>query len=172
MKILVSSCLLGENVRYNGFNSLITQNNKLSLSNKDLFKKLLKEHEIISFCPEISGGLSTPREAVERNKNGKFLTKTGFDNTKEFLKGAKDCLALCQKEGIKIALLKAKSPSCGNEKVYDGTFTNTLINGSGICAKTLLQNGIKVFNETQIQQLYKYINSHKSSNNSASTLSI
>ncbi len=156
IKITISSCLLGENVRYDGFNSYILDNKKISTCNKALFKKILNKCEVFSFCPEVAGGLPTPRDPVEMHK-GKYLTNKGKDQTKEFLNGAIECLKFCQKNDIKIALLKAKSPSCGNERIYDGTFTNTLKQGSGACAKILLKNNIKVFNENQLQQLDEYI---------------
>lgn len=159
VKILISSCLMGENVRYDGFNSSVLSNDKFSVSTKKIFANLLDKHEVFSFCPEVSAGLSTPRMPVEIFKTSplKLLDKNGKDMTESFIKGAKNCLDLCKKEGIKVALLKAKSPSCGNEKTYDGTFTNTLIDGSGVCAGLLLKNGIKVFNENQMQEFMQFV---------------
>ncbi len=141
MKILVSSCLLGQNVRYDA------SSNKV-----DSLDVILQNHEVFAFCPEIEGGLLTPRDPAEI-KGTKVLSKNGLDLTKEFEKGALNALHLCKKNNISLALLKAKSPSCGNIKIYDGNFTNTLINGSGICAKLLIQNGIKVFNELELELL-------------------
>lgn len=160
MKILISSCLLGENVRYDGLNSDIMRNDKLTFSQKEAFRKMLKNHEIFPFCPEVSSGLTVPREPVEITclKPLKLVTKDKTDKTSYFINGAKNCLDLCKKEGIKVALLKTKSPSCGNEKIYDGTFSNILINGVGITAQMLLHNGIKVFNETQLHELNDFIN--------------
>lgn len=150
MKILVSSCLLGENVRYDG------TNNKIS---SKLFELILNNNEIFSFCPEVEGGLQTPRVPAEV-VNTRVLTKEGIDVTNFFIKGAKQALALCKKEGITVALLKAKSPSCGNSKIYDGSFSSLLIKGSGITTKLLNQNGIKVFNEEELESLNKLLNHH------------
>ncbi len=137
-KILISACLLGVNCKYNGQN-----NYKEDLLNK------LKDKELIPFCPEIVGGLQTPREPSEII-NDKVMNKKGIDVTENYQRGAKEALALCQRLNIKKALLKAKSPSCGSGKIYDGTFTSTLISGDGITAKLLKENGIIVLNENDI----------------------
>lgn len=163
MKILISSCLLGEDVRYDGANSSIAYNPKFSFSQKELFMDILCENEIYSFCPEVSGGLSTPREPAEItsiNKPFKVETKEGVDVTISFLIGAKNALELCKSEGIEVALLKAKSPSCGNTEIYDGTFSTNLIEGQGLTAKLLIENGIKVFNEKELKKLNQYINTN------------
>ena len=164
MKILVSSCLLGEDVRYDGNNSSIAFNPKFSFSLKELFMDILCENEIYSFCPEVSGGLGIPRTSAEIVKNEKpFIVKdeNGLDVTINFLLGAKKALDVCKEENIKVALLKANSPSCGNIKIYDGTFTNNLIDGQGLTARLLKENGIEVFNETQLKELSKFIKTNK-----------
>ncbi|RXI42934.1 hypothetical protein CRU99_08645 [Malaciobacter mytili] len=153
MKILVSSCLLGENVRYDSKNSIY------SIEDLQLFNKIILENKVFSICPEISGGLLTPREPAEIIKN-QVLTKTNENVTKEFIKGSIDSLNLCKKENIKVALLKAKSPSCGNNKIYDGTFSGILVDGMGITAKLLIENNIKVFNEKQLKDLYDFIKNY------------
>lgn len=147
MNILISSCLLGEYVRYDG------SENKCE---DEIFENILKHNKIFSFCPEVEGGLSTPREAAEIHKK-RVLTKKNEDFTKEFILGAKKALDLCKKENIKIAILKSKSPSCGNKLIYNGEFSNTLIKGRGICTSLLEKNGIKVFNENEINQLNTFI---------------
>lgn len=160
MRILVSSCLLGENVRFDGNNSSITFNKKFTFIYKELFMDILAQNEIYSFCPELAGGLKIPRQAAEIKKSVKpFLVKTkeGTDVTINFLLGAKACLDFCKQENIKVALMKSKSPSCGNLEIYDGSFTNTLIKNQGLSAKLLIQNNIKVFNEEQLKDLYKFI---------------
>lgn len=160
MKILVSSCLLGEDVRYDGDNSSVAYNPKFTFSIKELFMDILCENEIYSFCPEVAGGLSVPRvqaEIVSREKPFKIEDKNGEDVTINFLLGAKKALDLCQEEGIKVALLKSKSPSCGNIQIYDGTFSETLIDSSGMTAKLLSENGITIFNENQLKELNKFI---------------
>ncbi|AXH15083.1 DUF523 domain-containing protein [Malaciobacter mytili] len=153
MKILVSSCLLGENVRYDSKSSIY------SIEDLQLFNKIILENKVFSICPEISGGLLTPREPAEIIKN-QVLTKTNENVTKEFIKGSIDSLNLCKKENIKVALLKAKSPSCGNNKIYDGTFSGILVDGMGITAKLLIENNIKVFNEKQLKDLYDFIKNY------------
>ena len=145
MKILVSSCLLGEDVKYDGGNNSVALNPKVSFSLKELFMDILCENEIYSFCPEVSGGLKTPRtpaEIIKRDKPFIVQTQNGEDVTINFLLGAKKALDLCIEEDIKVALLKANSPSCGNIKTYDGTFSNTLIDGVGLSAKLLKENEI------------------------------
>ena len=164
MKILVSSCLLGEDVKYDGTNSSIALNPKFSFSSKELFMDILCENEIYSFCPEVAGGLPIPRIPAEIVKNDKpFIVKNeeGIDVTMNFLLGAKKALDICKEENIKIALLKANSPSCGNINIYDGTFTNNLTDGQGLTARLLKDNEIEVFNETQLKELAKFIKTNK-----------
>lgn len=164
MKILVSSCLLGEDVRYDGSNSSVAFDPKFSFSLKELFMDILCENEIYSFCPEIEGGLNVPRvpaEIVSSKKPFKIVTKNGDDVTINFLLGAKKALDVCKQEGIKVALLKSNSPSCGNINTYDGTFSGKLIESSGITAKLLIENEITVFNENQLKELKKFIKTNK-----------
>lgn len=164
MKILVSSCLLGEDVRYDGNNSSIAFDPKFPFSLKELFMDILCENEIYSFCPEVAGGLPIPRISAEIVKNDKpFIVKNqeGLDVTINFLLGAKKALDICKEENIKVALLKSKSPSCGNKEIYDGTFSSNLINGQGLTAKLLEENGIEVFNENELKELNKFIKTNK-----------
>ena len=143
MKIMVSACLLGYNVKYDGNNNI----------NSDLIK-FLYNYEVISVCPEVMGGLSIPRIASEI-KNDKVINKEGIDVTKEFNDGAIRTLELAKKNNIKIAILKDGSPSCGNSYIYDGTFMHTKINGLGITAKLLNDNGITVLNENNYKEYFK-----------------
>ncbi|MFI3330017.1 MAG: DUF523 domain-containing protein [bacterium] len=136
VKILVSSCLLGDNCKYNGGNNYCDIESKLS------------NYEIIKFCPEVSGGLSIPRTPAEI-VNDKVITSSGDDVTNEFTLGAIRCLELCKKHNIKKAILKEKSPSCGVNSIYDGTFSNTLIDGLGITTKLLKENGIEVISDIE-----------------------
>lgn len=131
-KILVSACLLGVNCKYNGGNNPSEE-----------VDEFLKNYEIIPICPEIMGGLSTPRVAAEQ-KGEKVITQDGEDVTKQYRKGAEECLFLAQKYNVKKALLKLRSPSCGYGQVYDGTFSHTLINKNGITAQLFLENGIEI----------------------------
>lgn len=131
-KILVSACLLGTNCKYSGGNNY-----------SDEVMEFLKDYEIIPICPEQLGGLPTPRPASEI-VGDKVINIEGNDVTTNYIKGAEETLKIAKMLGIKKALLKAKSPSCGNGKIYDGTFTNTLIEGDGITTKLLKENDIKV----------------------------
>ena len=164
MKILISSCLLGEDVRYDGNNSSIAFNPNVSFSLKELFMDILCDNEIYSFCPEVAGGLGVPRIPAEIVKTDKpFIVQNaeGADVTINFLVGAKKALDVCTQEDIKVALLKANSPSCGNINIYDGTFSNNLIEGQGLTARLLKENGIEVFNETQLKDLKVFIKANK-----------
>ncbi|RXK07811.1 2-thiouracil desulfurase family protein [Halarcobacter bivalviorum] len=160
MKILISSCLLGEDVRYDAENSSVAYNPNFSFALKELFMDILCDNEIYSFCPEVQGGLSTPRDPAEITSSTKpFRVETinNEDVTINFLVGAKKALDLCLEEKIKVALLKAKSPSCGNIEIYDGTFSNNLVEGQGMTARLLNENGITVFNENQLRELKQFI---------------
>lgn len=137
-KILVSACLLGVACRYDG----------LSKENERVLK-YLEDKEIMLVCPEIMGGLSTPRVASER-VDDKVLTQNGDDVTDNYKRGALEALRLAQKFGIKKALLKAKSPSCGSNRIYDGTFSRTLTERDGVTAQLLKENGIEVITEEDI----------------------
>lgn len=103
----------------------------------------LKDYEIIPICPEQLGGLPTPRPASEIIGD-KVINNEGTDVTSNYQKGAEEALKIAKLLGIKKALLKAKSPSCGNGKIYDGTFSGTLIDGDGITTKLLKENNIEV----------------------------
>ena len=164
MKILISSCLLGEDVRYDGNNSSVAFNPNISFSLKELFMDILCDNEIYSFCPEVAGGPGVPRipsEIVKTDKPFIVQNAEGADVTINFLVGAKKALDVCTQEDIKVALLKANSPSCGNINIYDGTFSNNLIEGQGLTARLLKENGIEVFNETQLKDLKVFIKANK-----------
>lgn len=142
-KLLISACLIGENKRYDGGN------------NKLLRLEELKKHFIlIPICPEVDGGLKTPRLPSEI-VDDKIINIEGVDNTIPYHMGAKCALEIAKKEKITLALLKAKSPSCGVRNIYDGTFTHTLIDGEGITVSTLKKSipDIKIFDETEIDEL-------------------
>lgn len=147
-KLLISSCLLGELVKYNG------SHNKL---NKEIIKKIKNYFELYPFCPEVEGGLPTPRVPCEIISNNplKVINKETIDKTAEFVIGAQKAINLCKKKDIKIALLKSNSPSCSNQYVYDGTFSNTKTEGFGITVSYLLSENIKIYNENQLELLFR-----------------
>lgn len=132
MKIGVSACLLGRNVKYNGKNNFSSK----------LVEKL-EGNEIVEICPEVLGGLPVPRDPAEI-VNGKVITKNGVSVESEFRKGAQKALDIIKKEGIDIVVLKSRSPSCGKGYIYDGTFSSKLIRGDGVFVKLLEENSIKV----------------------------
>ncbi len=142
-KVLISACLLGEKVRYDG---------KVKLYNHPIFEKLIMENRVISCCPEVDGGLSIPRIPSEI-KDNRVINQIGVDVTSNFTNGAKKTLMLAKQHNIKVAILKSKSPSCSNNFIYDGNFSKTLKKGKGITTKLLESEGILVFNENQLDEL-------------------
>lgn len=136
-KILVSACLLGVSVRYDG----------KSKANEELIEKLI-DYDFIPICPEVWGGLPTPRVPSEII-NDKVINKDGIDVTDNYMRGAIETLNLARKFNVKKAILKSKSPSCGKNKIYDGSFTGSLIDGNGITAKLLMDNDIEVLTEDE-----------------------
>jgi uncharacterized protein YbbK (DUF523 family) len=143
--VLISACLYGEKCRYDGKDNLI--------SRLDEIKKICN---LIPVCPEVSGGLSTPRNPSEI-VDGKVVMNDGSDVTAEYRKGAEIALKTALANNCKVALMKAKSPSCGSGKIYDGTFSRTLTDGDGVAVKLLKENGIAVFDETKIDDFLEYI---------------
>ena len=133
--IIVSACLLGVSCRYDG-------NSK---PNEKIIN-LKEKYNLIPICPEIMGGLPTPRMSAEI-KDGRVKTENGIDVTEEYKKGAEEALKLARLFGCKKAILKENSPSCGCGKIYNGEFTRTLKDGNGITAELFIKNGIDVFGE-------------------------
>ena len=107
---------------------------------------------LVPVCPEILGGLPTPRTPSER-QGERVMSKTGADVTAAYQKGAEEALRLARLFGCRKALLKERSPSCGRRQIYDGSFSGRLIPGDGVTARLLEQEGIAVFGESQLQQL-------------------
>ncbi len=142
---LVSACLCGVNCKYNGGNN-----------ENEVITNLLREGKAILVCPEQLGGLPTPRlpsEIVQSNGETRVISSSGEDVTQEFLKGARETLEIAKKMGIKKAILKARSPSCGCAEIYDGTFQKKLIDGMGFTAKLLKENGISVISEQSLEDI-------------------
>lgn len=140
-KILVSACLLGVKCRYKG--------------DACPCQKLIdlgKDHTLIPVCPEQAGGLPTPRTPSER-VGDKVIMKNGTDVTAEYQKGAQTALYLAKTLGADFAVLKANSPSCGKGIIYDGTFSGGKCEGNGVTSELLLNNGIAVYTEDEIDRL-------------------
>ncbi|WP_267400867.1 DUF523 domain-containing protein [Pseudomonas sp. GM_Psu_2] len=148
-KILVSRCLLGHRVRYDGG----------AHGPFDLLGVWQSEGRIVPLCPEVAGGLPTPRPPAEipGGQGGAVLdgrvavvTVGGEDVTTAFVAGAEAALELIARHGIRLAVLKARSPSCGNLENYDGSFSGTRVAGEGVTAAALKRAGVAVFNETEL----------------------
>lgn len=149
-KILISACMLGDKVRYDGGHHLI---------DNPILKRWQQEGRLVPICPEIAGGLHTPRPPAETQCKFPILitTRDGEDVTPEYLSGAEKTLEIAKRENVCCALMKAKSPSCGNQRIFDGNFTGTLVEGAGVAAAELIRNGIPVFNEKQLADLFAFI---------------
>jgi len=150
-KILVSRCLLGHRVRYDGGAS----------GPFDLLEQWIEEGRVVPLCPEVAGGLPTPRAAAEipGGQGGQVLdgtaaviTSDGEDVSAPFVEGARQALELVQEHGIRVAVLKANSPSCGNLVTYDGTFSGVKVSGEGVTAALLKRHGVQVFSELELPQ--------------------
>lgn len=139
--VLVSACLLGSMCRYNGKGEL----------HKGL-KDLMAQAFLVPVCPEIYGGLSTPRTPAER-RDGRVVCQDGNDVTAQYQKGAEEALKLARLYGCQTAVLKERSPSCGSGRIYDGTYTHTVIPGDGVTAQLLKAHGISVFGESEVDKL-------------------
>lgn len=147
-KILVSACLLGCPVRYDG-QSKPVQNEHL--------QRLQARGWLVPFCPEQAGGLPTPRPAAEIQEDGRVMTQCGHDVTTAFLHGAELALETCRKERIQHAILKQSSPSCGSKNIYDGQFRQHKIAGEGMTCKILRQHGVTVYSEDNLDELLNEI---------------
>jgi uncharacterized protein YbbK (DUF523 family) len=151
--VLVSSCLLGEAVRHNGAHKR---------SDSDVLQRWLREGRVVAVCPEVAGGLPTPRAPAEISQGAGgvgvlsgiavVIDNTGADVTAQFVAGAEHALTRARERGIRIAVLKEGSPSCGSGYTYDGTFTSTRTTHQGVTASLLTQAGIRVFSEAQFAE--------------------
>lgn len=136
MRVCVSACLLGERCKYNGGSNLV----------EGLAERLAAEGvEVVPVCPEVAGGLPVPREPAELYR-GRVVTATGEDVTAAFAQGVERCLAMLEAAGgVDAAILQPRSPSCGVNQVYGGTFTGQLVAGSGLFAQALQARGVPVW---------------------------
>ena len=143
--ILVSACLLGVQCRYNGTGAL-----------EEEIARLKEKYVLIPICPEILGGLPTPRIPCERLGN-LVRNRNGEDMSDAFHKGALETLQLAKFYGCTHAILKERSPSCGHGMIYDGSFSGTLTPGDGITTQLLKEHGITVLGESQINKYFQNI---------------
>ena len=143
MKVGVSACLVGKNTKYDGGNNY----NKYVL-------EYLKDKEVVLICPEVFGGLPTPRIPSEQI-NEKVINSNNEDVTKQFVDGANEALKRLQQQNVNVVILKERSPSCGYKKIYDGTFSKTIIDGNGVFAKLAIENGFIIYTESDIENIIK-----------------
>ena len=139
--LLVSACLLGFNCKYSGGNNALPV---------ETLEMLRMKYRLIPVCPEVMGGLPTPRTPSER-RGERVVTRDGRDVTAEYEKGAEHALRLAERYGCRAALLKSRSPSCGSGEIYDGSFTGRTVPGQGVTAEALTAAGIAVYDENALE---------------------
>jgi uncharacterized protein YbbK (DUF523 family) len=137
--LLVSACLLGTCCNHEGRHSL-----------RRHVEALGERYRLVPICPEVVGGLPTPRAAAELQPDGRVVNAAGDDVTAEYRRGAQAAVELAAAVGAHRAVLKARSPSCGARQVYDGTFTRTLRDGEGVTAAALRAAGIEVVSDEDV----------------------
>jgi len=156
-KVLISACLIGERVRYDG---------QAKTCNDAILKRWLAQGRVVSICPEVAGGLPVPRQPAEisggRGKdvlNGcaHVISREGEEVTEAFIAGARLTGDLVRTKCAALAVLKDGSPSCGSNYIYDGTFSGRRIPGCGVPAALLIQQGIRVFSENEIEKAAGYL---------------
>ena len=143
MRLLISACLLGCRCRYDG-----------ASKRHPMAEALACRHALVPVCPEQLGGLATPRPPAER-RGDRVVTREGGDVTEAYRRGAEEALRLCRLTGCEAAVLKERSPSCGRDSVYDGTFSGTLRPGDGVTAELLRAAGIPVYGESELEKFLK-----------------
>lgn len=155
-KILISACLLGDNVRYDGGGFEL---------NEPILKDWLRNDLFIKVCPEVDAGLQIPRLPAEiQGGNGEDVLNgtcrvrntAQEDVTEAFIKGAYKALEVARENGVRLAILKEKSPSCGSTMIYDGAFSGHKISGKGVTGALFAKNGIAVFSENEVRKAYEY----------------
>jgi uncharacterized protein YbbK (DUF523 family) len=156
--VLISACLLGDSVRYNGGHKR---------NDHPVIRRWLREGRIVSVCPEVAGGLPVPRAPAEilNGADGlrvfaghaKVIDARGMDVSLHFVRGAEHALECARSRNIRVAILKEGSPSCGSRYVYDGSFTATKIPGAGVTAALLRRAGITVFSEAELDHAYNLL---------------
>jgi len=136
---IVSACLAGINCRFDGGNR----------ANPKVLKIASRCNAAVA-CPELLAGFSAPRERMEL-RGGRVFTESGKDVTEQARRGAEELLSAAKRLGVKEAILKARSPLCGKGRIYDGSFSGKLVDGDGIAARLLMENGINVLTEDDIE---------------------
>lgn len=157
IRVLVSACLLGERVRFNGKDAFV---------DSPAVSRWLAEGRIVPFCPELAGGLGVPRPPAEiRGGDGQgvldgraiVVTNAGADVTRAFVEGARLALDAARVHGVRLAVLKEGSPSCASRSPYDGTFSGATRAGLGVTAALLEREGIRVFSEHTLADAADYV---------------
>jgi uncharacterized protein YbbK (DUF523 family) len=157
IRVLVSACLLGERVRYTGADAK---------TESPILARWLAEKRIVPFCPEVAGGLAVPRPPAEiRGGDGRAVwlgaasvaIQSGQDITAAFCRGARCALECAESEGVRLAVLKDDSPSCGSTSIYDGSFSGRKTAGQGVTAALLQAHGIRVFSDSALPQAERYL---------------
>ena len=138
MTILVSACLLGENCKYSGGNN-----------RNERVLHYVTGHEIIPVCPEMLGGLPCPRKPVEW-VGERVLTRDGDDCTEAFRQGVQRAMEIIADKQVDLAILQARSPTCGVKQIYDGTFSGVKIDGMGALARALHERGIPLMDAEDV----------------------
>lgn len=138
--LVVSACLLG-----------VPCNHRGGSSPSPAVAALAADHRLVPVCPEVAGGLATPRVAAERQPDGRVMSADGSDVTDAYRRGAMHAVDLARSVGAQRAVLKARSPSCGCSTIYDGTFTRTLTSGAGVTAEALREAGLEVCSEEDLE---------------------
>ncbi|QQS88077.1 DUF523 domain-containing protein [Fusobacterium canifelinum] len=147
IKVLISACLLGDNVKYSGGNNLTPE-----------LVTLLEKYnvDIVKVCPECFGGLPIPRVPSEIREN-KVFSKDGRDVTEEFLVGVEKSYKVAKEKQVDFAILKERSPSCGSSYIYDGSFSGKVIGGQGFTTRKLNEENIIIFSEENLEEIEKYL---------------
>lgn len=147
-KVLVSACLLGNEVRYDatGATAIAT-----------VLRRWHDDGRLVLVCPEVAGGLPVPRPAAEQQPDGRVVTRHDVDVTQAFEDGAARAVELARRYDVAFAVLKARSPSCGANRVYDGTFSGRLKDGSGVTTSALRSAGYQVFSDEELDRAVAFL---------------
>ena len=137
-KVVVSACLLGKNCKYNGGNNF-----------SDEVARFIADREVIPVCPEVLAGLGTPRTPIEI-RGDRVLSREGIDVTDRLKRAVAEILERLRNEDVDCVILKSRSPTCGVRQVYDGSFTGTLVDGTGVLAKALMENDYRVLDAEEV----------------------